>query len=92
MAGFLFATFYVTMAVAALIVDLIFGGLGIIPSEHRARVVQASITWDYTTWLSLAFLILAGLLVWRFLKTGGPAMLRMMNKPASQGGTHHYAH
>jgi uncharacterized membrane protein YraQ (UPF0718 family) len=91
MAGFLFATFYVAMSVAALIVDLIFGGLDIIPSEHKARVVQASITWDYTTWLNLAFLILAGLLVWRFLKTGGPAMLRMMNKPASQGATHHYA-
>jgi uncharacterized membrane protein YraQ (UPF0718 family) len=91
MAGFLFATFYVAMAVAALIVDLIFGGLDITPSEHKARVVQASITWDYTTWLNLAFLILVALLVSRFLKTGGPAMLRMMNKPASQGDTHHYA-
>jgi uncharacterized membrane protein YraQ (UPF0718 family) len=91
MAGFLFATFYAAMAVAALIVDLIFGGLGIIPSEHKARVVQASITWDYTTWLNLTFLTLAGLLVWRFLKTGGPAMLRMMNKPAGQASTHHYA-
>jgi uncharacterized membrane protein YraQ (UPF0718 family) len=85
MAGFLFATFYVAMAVAALIVDLIFGGFALIPSEHKARVVEASITWDYTTWLNLAFLVLAGLLVWRFLKTGGPAMLRMMNRPPNLG-------
>jgi len=42
---------------------------------------QASITWNYTTWLNIAFLGLAALLVWRFLKTGGPEMLRMMNKP-----------
>jgi len=71
MAGFLFATFYVAMAVAALIVDLIFGAFALIPPEHKARVVETSITWNYTTWLNLAFLVLAGLLVWRFLKTGG---------------------
>ena len=81
MAGFLFASFYVAMAVAALIVELIFSGFGLIPSERRARVIEATITWNYTTWLNLAFLVLAGLLLWRFLKTGGPAMLRMMNRP-----------
>ena len=80
------------MAVAALIVELIFGGFALIPSEHKARVVEASITWDYTTWLNLAFLVLAGLLVGRFLKTGGPAMLRMMNRPAYHGHAHHHAH
>jgi uncharacterized protein len=85
MASFLFATFYVAMAVAALMVDLIFGGFALIPSERKARVVEASITWDYTTWLNLAFLVLAALLVWRFLRTGGPAMLRMMNRPANLG-------
>ena len=92
MASFLFATFYVAMAVAALIVDMIFGGFALIPSEHKARVVEASINWNYTTWLNLAFLVLAGLLVWRFLKTGGPAMLRMMNRPANHGHAHHHAH
>jgi uncharacterized membrane protein YraQ (UPF0718 family) len=91
MAGFLFATFYVSMAVAALVIDLIFGAFALIPSEHKARVVEASISWNYTTWLNLAFLVLAVLLVWRFIKTGGPAMLRMMNKQASQASTHHYA-
>src|SRR5499427_8944423 len=91
MAGFLLVSFYAAMAVAALIVELIFNGFALVPSERTARVVEASITWNYTTWLNLAFLVLAGLLVWRFLKTGGPAMLRMMNKPASKGDTHHYA-
>jgi len=91
MAGFLFATFYVAMTTAALMVDLILSGLALIPLERTARVVEASITWNYATWLNLAFLILAGLLIWRFLKTGGPAMLRMMNRPADHGGAHHHA-
>jgi hypothetical protein len=78
MAGFLFVTFYAAMAGAALIVEAIFGTLGLVPAEHNARVVEASISWNYTTWLNIGFLILAAILVRRFLKTGGPAMLRMM--------------
>ena len=88
MAGFLFATFYGAMAGAALIVELIFGALGLIPTQRNARVAEASITWNYTTWLNIAFLVLAGMLVWRFLKTGGPRMLRMMNRPAATAHTH----
>ena len=92
MAGFLFATFYLAMAAAALIIELIFGGFALVPSEREARVVEASIAWNYTTRLNLAFLILAGLLVWCFLKTGGLAMLRMMNRPADHGHAHRHAH
>jgi uncharacterized protein len=88
MAGFLFVTFYAAMAGAALIVELIFGTLGLVPAQRNARVVEASITWNYTTWLNIVFLALAGLLVWRFLKTGGPAMLRMMNRPTAMGHSH----
>jgi uncharacterized protein len=92
MAGFLFATFYFAMAIAALVVDLILGGFALIPSQRKARVVEASITWNHTTWLNLLFLVLAGLFVWRFLKTGGPAILRMMNRPADHGLAHDHAH
>jgi uncharacterized membrane protein YraQ (UPF0718 family) len=88
MAGFLFVTFYAAMAGAALIVELIFGALGLVPAQRNARVIEASVSWDYTTWLNIAFLVLAGLLVWRFLKTGGPAMLRMMNGSAAMGHAH----
>jgi hypothetical protein len=28
------------------------------------------------------------LAIWRFLKTGGPAMLRMMNRPAAMRHSH----
>jgi uncharacterized membrane protein YraQ (UPF0718 family) len=89
MAGFLFVTFYAAMAIAALTVEISFGGLGLIPSERHARVVEAAITWNYTTWLNLVFLVLAAMLIWRFLRTGGARMLRMMNRPAETGHTHH---
>jgi uncharacterized membrane protein YraQ (UPF0718 family) len=88
MAAFLFVTFYAAMAGAALIVDLTFDALGLVPTVRNARVVDASITWNYTTWLNITFLILAAVLVWRFFKTGGLAMLRMMNKPAAMGHSH----
>src|SRR6202165_209914 len=88
MAGFLFVTFYAAMAAAALLVDLIFGALGLVPAQRNARVVETSITWNYTTWLNIAFLVLACVLIWRFLKTGGPTILRMMNRPAAMHHSH----
>jgi hypothetical protein len=92
MTGFLLVTFYVAMAGAALIVEIIFGAFGLIPDQRQAVVVEASITWNYTTWLNIAFLLLAAALVWRFLKTGGPRMLRMMNAPMAAGHSHDHTH
>jgi hypothetical protein len=55
-------------------------------------VSEATITLNYTTVLNVIFLILAAVLVVRFLRTGGPAMLRMMSlhegKTPSGPGTH----
>jgi uncharacterized membrane protein YraQ (UPF0718 family) len=84
MAAFLLVTFCAAMAGAALTVEAIFWMLGLIPTERNAQVVEPSIEWNYTTWLNIAFLILAALLTWRFLKTGGLEMLRMMNRPAAR--------
>src|SRR5215210_4274294 len=77
-AGFLLATFYAAIVVAGLIVELVFGLLGLIPDERNARVVEASIQLNYTTVLNIVFLILAAVLVWRFPRTGGPRMLKEM--------------
>jgi hypothetical protein len=85
MMAFLLITFYIAMAGAAFVVDALFAALGLIPHERHAQVVEASVTWNYTTWLNIAFLMLAALFAWRFLRTGGPAMLRMMNRPMSHG-------
>jgi uncharacterized membrane protein YraQ (UPF0718 family) len=84
MAGFLLATFYAAMVAAGLVVELLFGGLGLVPEQRAAKVVEASVTWNYTTALNLVFLVLAAVLVVRFLRTGGPAMLKMMSGPPAQ--------
>ena len=85
MSLFLLGTFYLTMAAAGLAVDLVFEALGLVPAARNAKVVEASFTWNYTTVLNLLFLVLAGLLVVRFLRTGGPEMLRMMNAAPGPG-------
>jgi len=72
------AIFYATMIVAGYIVEFAFGGLGLIPAHRNARVAETAITWNYTTILNIIFLILAGALVVRFLRTGGVRMLKMM--------------
>lgn len=77
MAGFLFVPFYAAMAG-----ELIFGTLGLVPNQRNAQVAESSVTRNYTSWLNIAFLVLAAVLVWRFLRTGGPETPRMMNRPA----------
>ena len=89
MAAFLFVTFYAAMALSGLAVELVFQALGLAPTERTAKVVEASIAWNYTTILNIAFLMLAALLVWRFLATGGLPMLRMMNTPPRATGDAH---
>jgi uncharacterized protein len=78
MAAFLAATFYTAMAGAGYLVELIFGGLGLVPASRHARIAEASLSWNYTTWLNIVFLLLAAVLLIRFFLTGGLGMLRMM--------------
>ena len=77
----LLAVSYAAMAGAAYVIEVIFGVAGLVPRQHSAQIVEAHITWNYKTWLNIGFLGLAAVLVGRFLKTGGPGMLRMMNEP-----------
>ena len=76
---FLFATFYAAMALAGLLVELLVGALGLIPHERNALVIEPSLSWNYTTVVNFLFLALAGLLLFRAWRTGGFAMLGMMN-------------
>ena len=77
---FLLGCFYLTMVAAGLIVEFVFDALGLIPSGPRhAKVIEAHITFNYTTVLNIAFIVIGASLVWRFLTTGGRDMLRMMN-------------
>ena len=77
-AGLIVAVFYVAMALAALLIELLFDLLGLIPSQRSAQIVETSISLNYTTVLNVIFLAIALLLVVRFLKTGGRKMLTHM--------------
>ncbi|MEV5833962.1 permease [Nocardia sp. NPDC052112] len=74
----LLGTFYAAMVGAGYVVEILFGTTGLIPTERNAMVMSEGIRWNYTTWLNIAFLILAGAMVTIFIRTGGIPMLRMM--------------
>jgi uncharacterized membrane protein YraQ (UPF0718 family) len=80
---YILCTFYVTMAVAGYLVEILFGALGIIPTNRTVSAIGEGPSWNYTAVLNIVFLVVAAVLIVRFLRTGGPAMLRMMNAPES---------
>jgi uncharacterized protein len=91
MALFLLGTFYAAMVAAGYFVELVFGGLGLIPSPAHAKIPDQGVSWDYTTWLNIVFLALAAALIVRFARTGGIAMLRMMGgSPDDHEHEHHH--
>jgi hypothetical protein len=77
-AAVLFLLFYAAMALAGYVVELVFGVADLVPQRRAAQIVGQGFAWNYTTFLDLGFLVLAAMLVWRFSRTGGPAMLRQM--------------
>jgi uncharacterized protein len=87
---FLLATFYVAMVAAGLLVEVLFGVLGLTPThaEVHAKVLEAAVTLNYTMVLNVIFLVVAAVLVVRFLRTGGAPMLRMMDGADHTGGGH----
>ncbi|MFC9461386.1 permease [Streptomyces sp. NPDC056983] len=88
MAAFLLGTFYLAMVIAGYIVEFVFGGLGLIPDRADAEIPTGGVRWNYTTWLNIAFLLLAAVLLVRFLRTGGLSMLRMMGGSPDTGHDH----
>lgn len=89
---FLLGAFYAAMVVAGYAVELVFGGLGLVPDQADATIPVAGVTWNYTTFLNIAFLVLAAALLWRFLRTGGSGMLRMMGGSPGDGHEHDHDH
>ncbi len=89
----LLGTFYAAMVVAGYLVELVFGAASLIPSQRNATVMHAGISLNYTTWLNIAFLALATVLVIRFVTTGGIPMLRMMGgSPDTEHDHHDHCH
>jgi uncharacterized protein len=92
MAALLFVVFYAAVALAGYLIELLFGALHLIPGHRAATVTEQGISLNYTSWLDIAALIAGGLLLWRFLGTGGPEMLRMMEQPDGAHKRHHHCH
>jgi uncharacterized membrane protein YraQ (UPF0718 family) len=74
--------FFLSMVGAGLIVDLLFNALGLVP--HGARppsvVRMAGFAWNYTTWLNIPALMLAGWFVY----------LHRQGKDEPEPGTHEH--
>jgi uncharacterized protein len=85
---------YLAMALAGFLISVAFKALGWLPARHPFDFAQAAPTWNYTTVLNLVLLLLVAVLLMRFLRTGGPQMLRMMDVPegADDAGSHVHAH
>ena len=89
----LLGTFYAAMVTAGYVVELLFGAAGLIPSQRNATVMEAGISWNYTSWLNIAFLVLAAVLSVRFVRTGGLPMLRSMGgSPDAEDDHCHHSH
>jgi uncharacterized membrane protein YraQ (UPF0718 family) len=82
MSFYLLAVSYGAMALAGLVIGGLFTVAGLAPAHHAVTILQSRPEWNYTTFLDLAFLALALVMGYRFLKTGGPQMLRAMGAPA----------
>ncbi|MFC1415890.1 permease [Streptacidiphilus cavernicola] len=89
---FLTAMFYTAMVIAGYVVELAFGGLGLIPDQATAKIPMDGVSWNYTTFLNIAFLLLAAALLARFLRTGGREMLAMMGGSPDVDHTHDHDH
>ena len=90
MSLYLLGTSYLAMVLAGLIIGGLFQLLGLVPAHQHIEAFQARPSWNYTTFLDVAALALAGVLGWRFLRTVGREMLRMME--AAPTGGHEMAH
>jgi uncharacterized membrane protein YraQ (UPF0718 family)/YHS domain-containing protein len=85
MSLYLLGVSYAAMALAGFLVGGAFQLLGWAPTNHNVTVFETQPTWNYTTFLDIAFLVLMLVLAWRFITTGGMEMLRA-HAHAPKGG------
>jgi uncharacterized protein len=85
MSLYLLVVSYVAMAVAGFLIGLAFQATGILPAHRHVIAFESSPSLNYTAVLNVILLGAMALLAWRFLRTGGLDMLRMMEVPAGHG-------
>jgi uncharacterized membrane protein YraQ (UPF0718 family)/YHS domain-containing protein len=84
MSLYLLAVSYVAMALAGFLIGGAFQVLGLAPTNHHVAIFETRPSWNYTSFLDIAFLFLVAVMGWRFLTTGGPDMLRAMGRPTEE--------
>ncbi len=73
-AAFIAAIFYTTMVLSALIMDVVFTRLGLVPQPNpNIRAEMVNFSWNYTTWLNIVLGALAAWL-WYLHRTHSMAM------------------
>ena len=95
-AAYISLVFFLSMAGAGIVVDLLFSALGWIPAGSRPANAMADMrfAWNYTTWLDLVALGGFCLLVWLHLKPKGGApgvSAAQAHEPAGYAHHHHGA-
>jgi uncharacterized membrane protein YraQ (UPF0718 family) len=88
-AALMFVAFYLAMALAGLVVEGLFALLHLTPTRNAAAAMAPMFAWDATTWLDVGAIAIAAVLGWRFMTTGGPAMLKAMNAPMGHDPDRH---
>jgi uncharacterized protein len=84
----LVAIMFVTMVVAALVVDGIFSAAGLVP-RHRPSVdsiVARGVSWNYTTFLNVVFLVVAAWLLALTVRRGARDPVCGMTVDRTAGG------
>src|SRR3989475_3119986 len=95
---YLLGVSYAAMALAGLLMGLLFQLLGFVPVHHAVVALTTPPSLNYTSVLNVIFLAIMALLGWQFLRTNGLAMLRMMEAPpvtpadAASDQHHHEPH
>ena len=79
MSAFLLVTFYISMVIAGYIIEGLFALIHLTPKIHKVSAFSTHISLNYTSILNIVFILIAVLLITRFIKTGGRMMLKMMN-------------
>jgi len=87
-AGYILLTFYLTIAITGYGVEGIFSFFHAIPTPQTVSFISQGISWNYTSWLNIFFVLVTLLLSYRFVSRGGMSMLSEMEKPESHKHRH----
>ncbi len=82
------AIFYAAIVLAGYVVELIFTPLHLVPRNRHLSIIDAGISWNYTTWLNIAFILIGLALLVVFFRSNSDSLLTMMGGSPDSGHDH----